>query len=225
MVTVCETCGSGGLLDRGHAEVAGDGAVDGLEGAQPVLVGGVEVGAHVGPGRRAVFGLVAAGVLQLGLDRSQCPLAAVVGEGHMPGVVGEVQDRVGLVPQAFGQVGGRGLFAARRPGVLGESGCDALGEGIQVQQQGIGVDLAGLTRAHPQGLGVQSGQGPPDLLVPLLVGEVLLGGGEFADQVGAAQLVTAVGVSGMEGQRVVDQDAAVVRQDAARRWCRLVSAG
>ncbi|MCY0924598.1 MULTISPECIES: hypothetical protein, partial [unclassified Streptomyces] len=42
---------------------------------------GVEVGAHGEPGRRTVFGLVAAGDLQLGLDRPKCSLSAVVGEG------------------------------------------------------------------------------------------------------------------------------------------------
>jgi hypothetical protein len=73
-VSVREACWSGGLFDRGHPEVAGEGTVDGLESTQPVSAGGVTVGANREPGRRTVFGLVAAGDLQLGLDRPECPL-------------------------------------------------------------------------------------------------------------------------------------------------------
>jgi hypothetical protein len=79
--------------------------------------------------------------------------------------------------------------------MLRESDGDALVEGAQVQQQGLGADLADLTGAYTQGPGVQSGRGPPDLLVPLLVGEVFFGGGQFTDQMGAAQLMSAVRIA------------------------------
>lgn len=66
----------------------------------------------------------------------------------------------------------------------GESDGDALVEGFAVQEERIGAGLGDVPGADPHGLAVQAGQGPVDLLVPLLAGEVLFGGGEFTDQVG-----------------------------------------
>ena len=68
--------------------------------------------------------------------------------------------------------------------MLGQADLDALVEGFKVQEQGLWSDPGDLAVADADGLLVQPGQGPADLLVPLLVGEILLGRGEFADQVG-----------------------------------------
>jgi hypothetical protein len=103
-----------------------------------LVAGGVQVGTHGEPGRGTVFGLVAAGDLQRGLDRPECSLAAVVGEGHMSGVVGEPEHGVRLIAQAFWQVAGCGLFSPRGARMLRQPDGDAVVEGVQVQQQGLG---------------------------------------------------------------------------------------
>ena len=132
---MCEGVWSDALGDGWHPEVSGEGAVDGLEGAKAVLAGRVEVGAHAEPGRGTVLGLVTAGDLQLGLDRPQCPFAAVVGERHVPGIVRETEDVVGPVTQALKEVAGRGLFPPRHFGVEAEADGDAPVEGFVVQQE------------------------------------------------------------------------------------------
>jgi len=99
----------------------------------------------------------------------------------VPGVVGEPEHGMRLVPQTFQQVAGGGLFSSRGAWMVGQADGDAVVERFEVQQQGLGRDLVNLTGPHAQGLGVQAGQRPADLLVPFLVGEVLFGRGEFAD--------------------------------------------
>ncbi len=59
-----------GLSDGWHPEVAGEGAVDGVEGAEAVFDGGGQVGPDGQPGGGAGLRLVAAGDLHLGLDGS-----------------------------------------------------------------------------------------------------------------------------------------------------------
>lgn len=81
-----------------HSKFAGKGAVDRLEGGQPVLAGAVEVRADGQPVRGAVFGLVTSGDLHLRLDWAQRALPSVVRERHPTGEVGEAQHLIGPLP-------------------------------------------------------------------------------------------------------------------------------
>lgn len=77
--------------DGWYPQSAGEGTVDRLEGAQPVLAGAVEVGTDSQPVGGTCLGLMAAGDLHLGFDRTERALPGVVGEQHPAREVGEAQ--------------------------------------------------------------------------------------------------------------------------------------
>jgi hypothetical protein len=101
---------------------------------------GGDVAADAEPGFGSGGGAVAAGDLELGLDRSEVALGAAVGERDGQ-VVGEAQDLGLAVAEPFEQVAGLGLLAPVGSAVLGQADLDCVP--AQPQQFGgqLGCDL------------------------------------------------------------------------------------
>lgn len=104
-----------------------------------MLGGGGQVAADRVPVPGGLLGAESAGDFLLGFGRAQVAFG-VVGGGRDAQVAGEPQHVIAAVAEAFQQVAAGVLFAASAAGDLGQSGQDAVPEGVDERAGDVGWD-------------------------------------------------------------------------------------